>query len=158
MVMPIISKRKVAALALAGSVGLISACDGPGDTLTAPNGSLAGQPGATGSGPASMPGMDMSSSASTPASAPAVVSGTTVAITNFAFSPASLAVKAGTKVTWTNKDGDAHTVTSTGSGGPLNSAAMNTNDTFSFTFTTPGTFNYLCTIHPFMTAVVTVTP
>jgi plastocyanin len=157
MVMPIISKRNVAALALVGSVGLISACGGSGDTLTAPNGSLAGQPGAIGSGPASMPGMDMSSSVT--ASAPAApVSGTTVAITNFAFSPASLTVKAGTKVTWTNKDGDAHTVTSTGSGGPLNSPAMNTNDTFSFTFTTPGTFNYLCTIHPFMTAVVTVTP
>src|SRR3954451_4443487 len=117
MVMPIISKRKVAALALVGSVGLISACGGPGDTLTAPNGSLAGQPGASGS--TSMPGMDMSSSAtaSASASAPAAaVSGTAVAITNFAFSPASLTVKAGTKVTWTNKDGDAHTVTSTGSG------------------------------------------
>jgi plastocyanin len=155
MVMPIISKRKVAALALVGSVGLISACGAPGDTLTAPNGSLAGQPGASGS--TSMPGMDMSSSAA--ASAPAApVSGTTVAITDFAFSPASLTVKAGTKVTWTNKDGDAHTVTSTGSGGPLNSPAMATNDVFSFTFDKAGTYNYLCTIHPFMTAVVTVTP
>lgn len=156
MGMPIISKRKVAALALVGSVGLISACGTPTPTLTAPNSSLAGMPGASGS--TSMPGMDMPSS-SAAASAPAApVSGTTVAITNFAFSPASLSVKVGTKVTWTNKDGDAHTVTSTGSGGPLNSPAMATSDTFSYTFTTAGTFNYLCTIHPFMTAVVTVTP
>jgi plastocyanin len=154
MVMPIISKRTMAALALVGSVGLISACGTPGDTLTAPNSSLAGMPGD--SGTSSMPGMDMSSSSAAAPAAP--VSGTTVAITNFAFSPASLTVKAGTKVTWTNRDGDAHTVTSTGSGGPLNSPAMSTNATFSFTFTTPGTFNYLCTIHPFMTATVTVTP
>ena len=157
MVMPIISKRIVAALALVGSVGLISACGAAGDPLTAPNGSLAGQPGASGTASSSMPGMDMPSSSGSAAAAPVPVSGTTVAITNFAFSPASLTVKAGTKVTWTNKDADAHTVTSTGSGGPLNSPAMATGDTFSFTFTTPGTYNYLCTIHPFMTAVVTVT-
>ena len=55
-----------------------------------------------------------------PTGAPAApVAGNAVAITGFAFSPAALTVKAGTTVTWTNKDSDAHTVTSQGSGGPL---------------------------------------
>jgi plastocyanin len=85
------------------------------------------------------------------------VTGDTVAIKNFAFAPGKLVVKVGTTVTWTNQDTDAHTVTSTGSGGPLKSAALGTGGTFSYTFTKPGTYDYLCTIHPFMTATVTVT-
>ncbi|MFF9128338.1 cupredoxin domain-containing protein [Streptomyces sp. NPDC014889] len=85
------------------------------------------------------------------------VSGNAVAIKNFAFSPATLKVKAGTTVTWTNQDTDAHTVTSTGSGGPLHSPALATHATYRYTFTKPGTYHYLCTIHPFMTASVEVT-
>jgi plastocyanin len=84
--------------------------------------------------------------------------GNAVAIKNFAFAPRTLTVKVGTSVTWTNQDSDAHTVTSTGSGGPLKSKAMNNGDTYKYTFTQPGTYTYLCTIHPFMTATVTVTP
>ncbi|MFB7493219.1 cupredoxin family copper-binding protein [Streptomyces sp. NPDC056161] len=87
----------------------------------------------------------------------APVAGNAVAINNFAFSPATLKVKVGTKVTWTNQDTDAHTVTSSGSGGPLRSAALATHATYSYTFTKPGTYAYLCTIHPFMTATVEVT-
>ncbi|MFE5585530.1 plastocyanin/azurin family copper-binding protein [Kitasatospora sp. NPDC056531] len=80
-------------------------------------------------------------------------------IKNFAFSPPTLTVKAGTKVTWTNTDPDAHTVTSkAGSGGPLQSAALAANDTYSYTFTQPGTYPYFCSIHPYMTATVEVTP
>ena len=79
-------------------------------------------------------------------------------IKNFAFAPAALTVKAGTTVTWTNQDADAHTVTSKDGGGPLASAALNTGQTYSYTFAKPGTYAYLCTIHPFMTATVTVTP
>ncbi|MER6124267.1 plastocyanin/azurin family copper-binding protein [Streptomyces sp. NPDC001795] len=87
----------------------------------------------------------------------APVAGDAVAIKNFAFSPATLKIKAGTKVTWSNQDTDAHTVTSAGPGGPLHSAALNTHATYSYTFTKPGTYSYLCTIHPFMTATVEVT-
>ena len=80
-------------------------------------------------------------------------------IKNFAFSPATLTVKAGTKVTWTNTDPDAHTVTSKqGSGGPLRSAALATNDTYGYTFTAPGTYACYRTVHPFMTATVVATP
>ncbi|MFI2206575.1 plastocyanin/azurin family copper-binding protein [Streptomyces sp. NPDC020192] len=81
----------------------------------------------------------------------------TVAIKNFAFSPTTLKVTAGTTVTWTNQDADAHTVTSAGSGGPLHSPALAGHATYSYRFTKPGTYAYLCTIHPFMTAKVEVT-
>jgi amicyanin len=88
----------------------------------------------------------------------AAVAGNAVTIKNFAFAPTALKVKVGTTVTWTNQDSDAHTVTSQDNGGPLSSAALNTGQTYSYTFTKPGTYAYLCTIHPFMTATVTVTP
>jgi plastocyanin len=103
-----------------------------------------------------MPGMTMPAAGATSANS-APVAGNAVQIKNFAFSPATLTVKAGTTVTWTNQDTDAHTVTSTGSGGPLKSAALSTGQTYTYTFTTAGTYSYLCTIHPFMTATVTVT-
>ena len=126
--------------------------------------SLAGAAGSTETGavPApgtsSMPSMTMSMPAAGAMTAPAVpTAGNAVMIKNFAFAPAALVVRVGTTVTWTNQDTEAHTVTSTGSGGPLNSAALDTGQTFSFTFTTAGTYSYLCTIHPFMTATVTVT-
>jgi plastocyanin len=107
-------------------------------------------------------------SATTPAAAesmpPAAASGqdapvatNTVAIQNFAFSPATVTVKAGTTITWTNRDFDAHTVTAM-SAGSFHSPTLNTGQSFQYTFTTPGRFDYLCTIHPFMTATVVVTP
>jgi len=89
------------------------------------------------------------------ADAPVVTNAITIA--NFAYSPATATVKAGTTVTWTNKDTDAHTVTSK-NGGPLRSQPLNTGDSYRYTFTTAGRHDYLCTIHPFMTATVVVTP
>jgi plastocyanin len=127
---------------------------------------LAGLPGASGTGaPASAPapatsmsGMAMTApSGGTSAGAAAPVAGNAVAIKNFAFAPAALTVKVGTTVTWTNQDTDAHTVTSQNNAGPLASAALNTGQSYSYTFTQAGTYSYLCTIHPFMTATVTVT-
>jgi plastocyanin len=106
---------------------------------------------------ATMPGM---AGMAMPAAAPgadAPVATNAVAIQNFAFSPATVTVKAGTTITWTNQDQEPHTVTSV-SGGALQSPPMNTGETFKHTFATPGQFDYLCTIHPFMTATVVVTP
>jgi plastocyanin len=79
-----------------------------------------------------------------------------VAIANFAFTPASLTVRVGTTVTWTNRDQEPHDVTDRA--GAFRSPALNTGDTFHFTFVKPGQYSYLCTIHPFMTATVVVTP
>lgn len=134
----------LATLATAGTLGLLSSC-GPSHS----------SPGGAGASP--MPGMSMPASHSATGAQAAPVAGDAVAIKNFAFAPATLKVTVGTTVTWTNQDTDAHTVTSDGSGGPLKSAALATGATYSYTFTKPGTYAYLCTIHPFMTATVEVT-
>ena len=84
------------------------------------------------------------------AAAPAV----TVDITKFAFAPKELTVAPGTRVVWTNRDEAPHTVTSTDKA--FGSKGMDTGDTYEFTFATEGDFKYLCTVHPFMTAVVHV--
>jgi plastocyanin len=63
-------------------------------------------------------------------------------------------VKAGTTVTWINEDDIPHTVASAGK--LFKSKALDTKDTFSFTFTTPGTYEYFCSLHPHMTGAVVV--
>jgi plastocyanin len=80
----------------------------------------------------------------------------TVTIENFAFGPAPLTVKAGTKVTWDNKDEDPHTVVSADGGKTFKSDALDTDDKFSFTFDKPGTYKYFCSIHPHMIGTVIV--
>jgi plastocyanin len=77
-----------------------------------------------------------------------------VLIQGMAFNPLTITVAMGTSVTWTNKDAVAHTVTS--NTGIFDSGSINTNGTFSYTFSTVGTFPYHCTVHPYMTATVIV--
>jgi 3',5'-cyclic-AMP phosphodiesterase len=77
-----------------------------------------------------------------------------VSISNFTFDPATLEVRAGTKVTWTNHDDTPHTVTSTEK--RFSSPALDTDDHFSFTFATAGEYPYYCSIHPRMTGKVVV--
>lgn len=77
-----------------------------------------------------------------------------VLIQNMAFSPGTITVSANTTITWTNKDAVNHTVTSTT--GLFDSGTMSTNGTYSHLFTTTGTFPYICTVHPSMTAKVIV--
>ena len=80
----------------------------------------------------------------------------TAKIDNFTFVPARLTVKAGTTVTWRNADDIPHTVTSTTQ--LFKSKALDTEDSFSFTFTEPGTYQYFCSLHPRMTATMVVEP
>jgi plastocyanin len=77
-----------------------------------------------------------------------------VKIDNFTFTPKSVTVKAGTTVTWTNQDDIPHTVTSTTK--QFKSKALDTDDKFSFTFTTPGSYEYFCSLHPHMTGTIVV--
>ena len=86
--------------------------------------------------------------------APARAEDAAVKISNFTFSPPQITVKAGTTVTWTNDDDIPHTVTS--STLAFKSAALDTDDKFSFTFTTPGTYKYFCSLHPHMTGTIVV--
>jgi plastocyanin len=75
-------------------------------------------------------------------------------IENFAFVPQRLTVKAGTTVTWTNADDIPHLVASTTKA--FKSKVLDTNDKLSFTFTTAGTYEYFCALHPHMTGTVVV--
>ena len=76
-----------------------------------------------------------------------------VTIDNFTFSPAELTVKVGTTVTWTNHDDIPHTVVSAGK---FRSKAMDTDNSFSFTFTDAGEYKYFCSLHPHMTGTIKV--
>jgi len=126
----------IAAASAAAGVAIVAGCGG-GPT----NAEAAPAPGPV------MPGM-----ASIPE---APVATNVVSIENFAYSPAIATIKSGTTVTWTNRDQDPHTVTAMS--GPFHSPVLNTGQSFRHTFTAPGRFDYLCTIHPFMTATVVVT-
>jgi len=85
---------------------------------------------------------------------PANAEDMTIKIDNFVFSPQTATIKAGTKVTWVNEDDIPHTVASTTQG--LRSKALDTGETYSFTFTTPGTYKYFCGLHPHMTGSIVV--
>jgi plastocyanin len=79
-----------------------------------------------------------------------------IVIDNFAFSPATLTVKAGTKVTWVNHDDVPHTATSTAKAKAFDSKTLDTDERFSHVFKTPGTYEYFCAVHPRMTGTVVV--
>jgi amicyanin len=79
---------------------------------------------------------------------------TEVKIDNFSFGPAELTVRVGTTVKWTNRDDIPHTVVSTDK--VFKSKVLDTDETFSFTFSEAGTFPYFCSIHPKMTGKVVV--
>ena len=76
-----------------------------------------------------------------------------VTIDNFTFSPAELKVKVGDTVTWTNHDDIPHTVVSAGK---FRSKTMDTDNTFTFTFTAAGDYKYFCSLHPHMTGMIKV--
>jgi plastocyanin len=149
--------RPRARVALLG-VLLLGGCSSPPapPSATAPSvtfggGTTAGMPGMSGMPP--MSGPPSGSSASPTNSAP--VAGDAVSIDNFAFVPATLSVKVGSTVTWTNHDEEPHTVAA--SDGSFKSPGMGAQATYSHTFPTAGKFDYVCSIHPYMHATVEVT-
>src|SRR5450759_3578682 len=79
---------------------------------------------------------------------------TEVKIDNFTYNPPQITVKAGTTVTWVNHDDIPHTVTSKTMA--FKSNALDTDDKFSFTFATPGSYPYFCALHPHMTGTIVV--
>ena len=109
-------------------------------------------------------GIASGSSASSPAGGSAAVQtvstgmpgASEVKIDNFVFNPAIVTVKAGTQVTWINKDDIPHTVDSTD--GKFKSNALDTDDKFQFSFNTPGEYPFFCRMHPKMTGKIIVQP
>ena len=90
------------------------------------------------------------------AAAQAAANAAAVRIDNFNFTPLTLVVAPGTTVTWTNADDTPHTVRE--KDGKFKSAALDTDDTFSQTFTAPGEYEYFCSIHPRMVGKIIVKP
>ena len=78
-----------------------------------------------------------------------------IMIDNFSFKPATVTVPVGTKVTWINRDDVPHTVLSTDKK-TIVSPALVTDEKFAFTFTTAGTNDYFCSVHPHMKGRVIV--
>jgi plastocyanin len=79
-----------------------------------------------------------------------------VRIVNFEFKPQKMVVKPGTKVTWTNDDTNIHDIKDTS---PLNtpvSQELSKGETFAITYAQPGSYSYVCGIHPYMTGTVEV--
>ena len=91
--------------------------------------------------------------AATMPAAPARAEDVAVKISNFTFNPPQVTVKAGTTVTWTNEDDIPHTIVSPPG---IRSKPLDSEDKFSFTFTTPGTYKYFCSLHPHMTGTIVV--
>jgi plastocyanin len=155
--------RLTAAPLVAGATAVLvlSGCSGPGSTTqSSPSVNfgpdVATTPGLAGHATTGAPEPATGASASPAGTASAAPqSGAVVDITNFAFAPATLTVPAGGTVTWTNHDEEPHTVVA--NDGSFHSPGMGTGATYSFTFPTAGTFDYVCSIHPFMHGTVVVT-
>ncbi len=147
------------AAAVAAAVLLVSGCSGSSPSQNAqPSinfGQASATPGMVGHGTAAAPAATSAETSSTAAPPATPQAGNAVSINNFKFDPATLTVPVGTTVTWTSQDEEPHTVAA--KDGSFHSPGLDTHGTYSFTFTTPGTFDYVCSIHPFMTGTVVVT-
>jgi plastocyanin len=106
-------------------------------------------------GPTAVPAVS-SSAAATSTTGPdkGQSTATEIKIDNFSFSPATHTVAAGTTVTWVNHDDIPHNIVS--SEQKFKSKPLDTDDKFSFTFSTPGTYQYFCGLHPKMVGKVIV--
>lgn len=93
---------------------------------------------------------------SVPSNVPAAASSDQVEIGNFSFSPMTLTVVAGTKVTWTNHDDIPHTVVSDDDPHLFKSPPLDTDDAYSVIFQKPGTYRYFCSVHPKMVGTIIV--
>jgi plastocyanin len=95
------------------------------------------------------PAPPRASTAATKAGSVSIVGAST---NSFAFSPARITVQSGDTVRWTSSSSAPHTVTGKG----FDSGTLNQGDDYSHRFTNPGSFSYICSIHPFMKGTVTV--
>ena len=77
-----------------------------------------------------------------------------ISIKEFMFAPTAMTVAAGTTVRWKNLDGEPHTVRSIDA--TFKSDALDQNDSFTFKFDKPGTYRYVCSIHPQMVGTIVV--
>ena len=163
------ARRLLPLVALLAMAGFLVALTSLKADQAAPTGvDLAAQ-----SGMADMAGMDQAPAAALPevadvlpgaaapaAAAPAAVTGSSstasVDMMGYKFSPANLTIKVGDTVTWTNHDTAPHNVVISDGPVKFTSPTLNTGDTYTYTFTVAGTYDYYCSIHPDMQASITV--
>lgn len=91
-------------------------------------------------------------------SPPAQAASQAVMMEDYAYSPSTLTARVGDTVTWTNHDQAPHDVQTTSAPVAIKSALLSNGQSFSYTFTTPGTYSYYCSVHPDMRAQVIVQP
>lgn len=101
---------------------------------------------------ASAPAKPAAAEAAAPGDKPSAAS--TISIHEFMFSPTSITVTAGTTVHWKNLDPEPHTVRSVDA--TFKSDALDQDDSFAFKFDKPGTYRYVCSIHPQMVGTIVV--
>ena len=156
-------KRNISLITIMSLLGLfLTACNGsPGteDRQVRGNGNSDTQASAaraaTPNSNMGMSNMDMSNPASRDRNnVPTSAAKDQIVIENFSFKPATVTVKAGTTVTWVNRDNEPHTVSD--SDKRFKSGAMDTDGQFSHTFGATGTYNYFCALHPRMTGQIIV--
>ena len=78
-----------------------------------------------------------------------------IEIKDFAFNPQNITVKSGEKITWINRDEEPHTIVSVEKQFKK-STALDTDQEFTITAGTPGTYTYYCSVHPKMTGTIVV--
>jgi plastocyanin len=149
----------LAAATVAAAV-LVSSCSGSNPSPNAQSSNNAGSqasttPSMAGHGSDSAPPTTSAAAGST-AEAPTAPQGpNAVNISDLKFVPATLTVPVGTSVTWTNNDKEPHAIAA--KDGSFHGPEIDTHGSWSFTFATPGSYDYICSIHPFMTGTVVVT-
>lgn len=147
----------VTVVALVAVGGIIVANKKDDTTSTATTSSTSPNPssGNTAGGESAMP-MPPESPSPNPSTSAAVET-SSVTIENYAFSPATVKVKKGTKVTWTNRDSVKHDVAPDDASDAFKgSELLAKGESYSFTFNTVGTYSYHCSPHPYMKATVEV--
>jgi plastocyanin len=143
-----------ASLGVAAVLGLAACSSGASGTTAIATTTTGAEAMAKMAGMAGMAAAQTMPAAAPPAAtSPASAAQAEVGILNFAFTPAKITIKAGQAVRWTNEDAVDHTVDFSGH----ISNVVNRGDTYTQTFTTPGTYHYICSIHPFMHGTVVVT-
>jgi len=159
--MLISSKRNMSRIAMIGLLSLfLLSCTHCNGTESGQGGNSESQasapPTASPNTNAGMSNMDMPAKVApaAPKNTQAGTAANQVIIENFSYVPATLTVKAGTKVTWINRDDVPHTVNENDK--RFKSGTLDTDNQFSYTFSSPGTFSYFCALHPKMTGQIIV--
>jgi plastocyanin len=154
------SRGVVWATALLGGTALLGACGSSGSSGTAAEGTTSTVATSSQTVAVAHGGTASSSTSSAPSSTAPSAGPNGVNIVDYAFSPKTLTVAAGTTVTWKNLDQFAHEVRSADGdpGTAFDLGQQTTGATVSHTFATPGTYHYYCNIHNYMTGTIVVTP